>query len=66
MISLLPFTFDYGLNQLTTMILVGGTLVIQRSMFPADICRTLLREKVTGMAGVPMLWSQLAQSYTNG
>jgi len=64
LISLLPFTFDYGLNQLLSALVVGGTLVIQRSMFPADICRTLLREGVTGMAGVPMLWSQLAQPYS--
>jgi acyl-CoA ligase (AMP-forming) (exosortase A-associated) len=59
-ISLLPFTFDYGLNQLLSMLLVGGTLVIQRSLFPPEICKTLEREKVTGMAGVPLLWNQLA------
>lgn len=61
-ISLLPFSFDYGLNQLLTAILVGGTLVIQRSMMPADICNTLDRERVTGMGAVPMLWQQLAGS----
>jgi acyl-CoA ligase (AMP-forming) (exosortase A-associated) len=60
LISLLPFSFDYGLNQLLTSMLVGGTLVLQHSLFPADICSTLLREHVTGMAGVPMLWQQLA------
>jgi len=59
-ISLLPFSFDYGLNQLLTALLVGGTLVIQRSVFPADICATLLREHVTGMGAVPMIWQQLA------
>ncbi len=58
-ISLLPFSFDYGLNQLLTSILHGGTLVIERSMFPADICNTLLYENVTGLAAVPMLWQQL-------
>jgi len=63
-ISLLPFSFDYGLNQLLTAILVDGTLVIQRSLFPGDICNTLLSEKITGMAGVPTLWVQLAQSYS--
>lgn len=60
-ISLLPFSFDYGLNQLLTTILVGAKIVIQNSMFPADICNTILRENVTGMAGVPLLWQQLAQ-----
>jgi len=60
-LSILPYSFDYGLNQATTAFLVGATLVVQRSMFPADICKTLLREEATGLAGVPMLWSQLAQ-----
>lgn len=59
-LSLLPFSFDYGLNQLLTAVLVGGTLVIQNSVFPADICKTLLNENITGMAGVPLLWQQLA------
>jgi acyl-CoA ligase (AMP-forming) (exosortase A-associated) len=61
-ISLLPFSFDYGLNQLLTVLLVGGTLVIQRSVLPADICNTLLQEQITGMAAVPMIWQQLAGS----
>jgi len=59
-ISLLPFSFDYGLNQLLTALLVSGTLVIQRSVLPADICNTLNRERVTGMGAVPMVWQQLA------
>jgi amino acid adenylation domain-containing protein len=58
-LSVLPFSFDYGLNQLLTSILVGGTLVIQRSPFPPDICRTLEREQITGLAAVPTLWLQL-------
>jgi len=61
-ISLLPFSFDYGLNQLLTALLIGGTLVIQRSILPADICNTLNRERITGMGAVPMVWQQLAGS----
>lgn len=60
-ISLLPFSFDYGLNQLLSTLAVGGTLVIQRSMTPPDICRTLERHQVTGMAAVPTLWLQLCE-----
>lgn len=60
LISLLPFSFDYGLNQLLTAVLVGGTLIIEQSVLPAGICNTLQQEKVTGMAAVPMLWQQLA------
>lgn len=63
-LSLLPFSFDYGLNQLLTACATGATLVIQRSMFPADICNALAQHEITGMAGVPMLWSQLAESYS--
>lgn len=64
LICLLPFSFDYGLNQVLTSLLVGATMVIQRSLFPPDICRTLTRQRVTGMAGVPLLWQQLVQSYS--
>jgi acyl-CoA ligase (AMP-forming) (exosortase A-associated) len=58
-LSVLPFSFDYGLNQLMTSLLVGGTLVIQRSLFPRDICQSLVKERITGLAGVPTLWLQL-------
>ncbi len=59
-ISVLPFSFDYGLNQLLDALYNGATLVIQRSLMPADICKTLLDQNVTGLACVPMLWQQLA------
>jgi acyl-CoA ligase (AMP-forming) (exosortase A-associated) len=59
-ISLLPFSFDYGLNQLLASVCAGATLVLQRSLMPADICRALLDHNVTGLACVPMLWQQLA------
>jgi acyl-CoA ligase (AMP-forming) (exosortase A-associated) len=59
-ISLLPFSFDYGLNQLLSSILHGATVVIERSSLPADICNTLTRENITGLAAVPMLWQSLA------
>lgn len=58
-ISILPFSFDYGLNQLLSSVQVGATLVLQRSHLPADICRTLQHESITGMAAVPPLWIQL-------
>lgn len=58
-LSILPFSFDYGLNQLLTALYAGGTLVIQRSVFPPEICNTLEKVGITGLAGVPMLWVQL-------
>jgi acyl-CoA ligase (AMP-forming) (exosortase A-associated) len=64
MLSVLPFSFDYGLNQLLTATSVGATLVLQRSAFPPDICRTLEREQITGLAGVPTLWLQLTAAHS--
>lgn len=58
-LSVLPFSFDYGLNQLLTAVAVGATLVLQRSHFTADIHRSLARHSITGLAGVPPLWIQL-------
>ena len=58
-LSILPFSFDYGLNQLLTAVLAGATLVIQHSLLPSDICGTIQKEGITGLAGVPTLWLQL-------
>jgi amino acid adenylation domain-containing protein len=58
-LSILPFSFDYGLNQVLTAVLVGATLVIQHSLLPSDICGTIQKESITGLAGVPTLWLQL-------
>lgn len=60
-LSVLPFSFDYGLNQLNTMFLVGGTLVLQPVVMPAEIVRAIQRHDVTGMAAVPPLWNQLVR-----
>jgi acyl-CoA synthetase (AMP-forming)/AMP-acid ligase II len=59
--ALLPWSFDYGLNQVLSTFYVGGTIVIQRSAFPADLCRTLIDAQVTGLAGVPSLWTILRE-----
>jgi acyl-CoA ligase (AMP-forming) (exosortase A-associated) len=60
-LSLMPFSFDYGLNQLTTALLVGATLVLHNYLVPADVLRLLETEQITGLAGIPTLWSQLLQ-----
>src|SRR5207245_4389507 len=57
--ALLPFSFVYGFNQLTTAIFVGATLVVERSTLPQDIVSTLRRERVSVLAAVPPLWQQL-------
>ena len=39
----------------------GGTLVLMTFVFAREIVQVLLKEKITGLAGVPTLWSLLAQ-----
>jgi len=58
-LSVLPFSFDYGLNQLLTAVHCGCTLVLQRSHFPADVLGSLAEQRITGLAGVPPFWVQL-------
>jgi acyl-CoA synthetase (AMP-forming)/AMP-acid ligase II len=62
--SLLPFSFVYGFNQLTTSLYIGATLVVERSTLVQEIVATLRREKVTVLAAVPPLWQQLLGAAT--
>lgn len=59
-LSLLPWSVDYGLNQVLSAFWVGATVVIERSPFGPDICRSLREHRITGLAGVPALWELLA------
>lgn len=56
LLSLLPFSFDYGLNQLTTMLLVGGSLVLQVVPMASEIVKSLREHACTGFAAVPPTW----------
>ena len=58
-ISVLPFNFDYGLNQLTTSILKGATLVLHKFFLANDLLRTLEKEKITGFAGMNPIWVKI-------
>ena len=60
-LCVLPFNFDAGLNQLLTMIRIGGTAVLQHSLLPGDILKNLREHRITGLAGVPPLWAVLQQ-----
>ncbi|RCW88776.1 AMP-binding protein [Paracoccus lutimaris] len=61
LLSVLPYSFDAGLNQLTTMLLTGGTVVHQPLAMQTEIIRMALDENVTGIAGVPPLWNQIVR-----
>jgi acyl-CoA synthetase (AMP-forming)/AMP-acid ligase II len=60
-LAILPFSFDAGLNQLMTAFQQGGTLVLMTFVFAREIVQMLLKKQITGLAGVPTLWSLLAQ-----
>jgi acyl-CoA ligase (AMP-forming) (exosortase A-associated) len=59
LISVLPFNFDYGLNQATSSVLKGATLVMHQFFLPGDLLRVLKDEKITGFAGMNPIWIQL-------
>jgi acyl-CoA ligase (AMP-forming) (exosortase A-associated) len=65
-LSILPFSFDYGLNQLTTSLRVGATLLLKLHLSAGDTLKTLEAERITGLAGIPTLWSQLLQADWTG
>ncbi|MFZ5979410.1 MAG: class I adenylate-forming enzyme family protein [Candidatus Zixiibacteriota bacterium] len=51
---ILPFYYIYGNSLLLTHLLVGGRLVIDnRFAFPQVILETMVKEKTTGLSGVP-------------
>jgi acyl-CoA ligase (AMP-forming) (exosortase A-associated) len=60
-LAVLPFSFDAGMNQLMTAFEKGATLVLINFVFAREIVQTLLKERITGLAGVPTLWNLLAQ-----
>lgn len=63
-LAVLPFSFDAGMNQLMTAFQQGGTLVLINFIFAKEIVSTLAKERITGLAGVPTVWSLLAQSHS--
>jgi acyl-CoA synthetase (AMP-forming)/AMP-acid ligase II len=58
-LSILPFSFDYGLNQLLTCVYTGARIVLHQFIFPKDLIEILVRERITGMAVVPSVWPKL-------
>lgn len=59
LLSILPFSFDVGLNQLLAAVCAGCSLVLTDSWLPADILRAVQQFKVTGISAVPAIWSDM-------
>src|SRR5262249_54099627 len=60
-LAVLPFSFDAGLNQLMTSFENGATCILINFVLAREIVQILLKERITGLAGVPTLWSLLTQ-----
>ena len=60
LLAVLPFGFDYGFSQLSTAFHAGASVTLMDYLLARDILTALARERITGLAGVPPLWAQLA------
>lgn len=59
-LNVLPLAFDYGLYQLLMAFKMGATLVLERGFaFPRHVLDVMRREGVTGLPGVPTVFSLL-------
>lgn len=61
-LSVLPFSFDYGLNQLLTAVEQGATLALCSFQMGDELVRALARHRITGLAGVPTVWAILTRA----
>jgi len=61
LLAVLPFSFDYGLNQLISALHQGAECILLDYLLPRDVIKALKRYQITGLAAVPPLWAQLAK-----
>lgn len=61
-LAVLPLSFDYGLNQLLSCLLVGGQCILLDYLLANDVIKAINKHQITGLAAVPPLWSQLAKA----
>lgn len=61
-LSLLPLSFDAGFSQLTTGFHAGACVVLMDYLLAGDVVRQVQAQRITGITGVPPLWSQLADA----
>lgn len=61
-LSILPFSFDYGLNQLITSVQQRALIVLFSFRLGDEIVRALRDYAITGLAGVPTIWAILTKA----
>ncbi|HEX7874810.1 MAG TPA: acyl-CoA ligase (AMP-forming), exosortase A system-associated [Sphingobium sp.] len=60
-LCVLPFSFDYGQNQLFSTWRGGGCAVPFDYLLPRDVAKAVAAHGITTLAGVPPLWVQLVE-----
>lgn len=60
-LCVLPLSFDYGQNQLLSTWAAGGCVVPLDYLTGRDVVKAVDRYGITTLAGVPPLWTQLAE-----
>ncbi|WP_176595236.1 acyl-CoA ligase (AMP-forming), exosortase A system-associated [Sphingobium aromaticivastans] len=60
-LCVLPFSFDYGQNQLLSTWFAGGCVYPLDYLTPRDVVKSVDRRDITTLAGVPPLWVQLTE-----
>ncbi|MBX3595450.1 acyl-CoA ligase (AMP-forming), exosortase A system-associated [Sphingomonas sp.] len=61
-LGVLPFSFDYGQNQLFSTWAAGARVVPLDYLTARDVVKAVERHGVTSIAGVPPLWVQLLEA----
>jgi len=59
-LATLPMSFDYGFSQVTTSLYVGCTAYLANYSLPQMLFQQIDQHKITGLAGVPTMWNQIA------
>lgn len=61
-LSVLPLSFDAGMSQLTTGFLAGAQVVLMDYLMAGEVVSAVRKHAITGITGVPPLWSQLGEA----
>lgn len=61
-LCVLPFSFDYGQNQLFSSWVAGAAVMPLDYLTPRDVIKAVARHDVTTLAGVPPLWTSLVEA----
>jgi acyl-CoA synthetase (AMP-forming)/AMP-acid ligase II len=65
-LAVLPFSFDYGLNQLLSALASACRITAADYLGLAELAQLLATVRPTGLAGVPSLWHDVVRGLQNG